>query len=211
VDVAGLAVEFFVIPVEPTLLGSYISRYDGWYARHVYCLCRAALKIVPAVSHSNSHHGNAHSENSTMPKAKSWTNSDFDRTIEQINKLTGEKSALGNHGNNNLSNIRQRSMMLNSSTGEHGIFQDLKQLYSDTATNPPLLPGYVLRSELENLFREAKYTLESVVYLCECWNSEGVLVGSIPFFQRAELGLRAYARLIQVLLSYLSSALRQCL
>ena len=35
------------------------------------------------------------------------------------------------------------------------------------------------------------------VYNCECWSQEGIYF-TVPFFQRAEVGVRAYARSVQV-------------
>jgi len=66
-----------------------------------------------------------------------------------------------------------------------------KRILDDEANSPAL----VYRSEIENYLREAKCRLEVFVYQCECW-SEGIYF-TIPFCQRAELGLKPFTRAYQ--------------
>ncbi len=68
--------------------------------------------------------------------------------------------------------------------------------YGKCIVKPPT-PGLVLRTELQNYFREARSRLEVNIYQCECWGTDGQYY-TIPFFQRAVLGVQAYARAIQV-------------
>jgi len=45
-------------------------------------------------------------------------------------------------------------------------------------------------------FRESKWKLEVNAYHCECWGEDN-FYSTIPFCQRAELGLKPYARFVQ--------------
>eukprot|EP01118_Nematostelium_gracile_P018609 TRINITY_DN8324_c0_g1_i1.p1 TRINITY_DN8324_c0_g1~~TRINITY_DN8324_c0_g1_i1.p1 ORF type:complete len:419 (+),score=77.21 TRINITY_DN8324_c0_g1_i1:47-1303(+) len=78
-------------------------------------------------------------------------------------------------------------------------------IQSDGATLGPIhninmpygvTPWGILWNEAQNFFREARYRLDVWVYHCECWGEDSVYF-SIPFCQRAEIGVRSYARSVQ--------------
>jgi len=163
-----------------------LSRYDGWYGRHVYSLCKGILRTLPCISSqipSNPMERVNPIDNG--PKAKTWTNSEYDKTVEQLNKLNLNAA--------NILSAKQFGLRPKSESGTSGLFQDLKQIYSE---EKPPIPSSILRCEMENLFREAKWKLEVNVYHCECWGEDN-LYFSIPFYQRVELGLKPYTRFIQ--------------
>lgn len=69
-------------------------------------------------------------------------------------------------------------------------------MYEEEGISPT--PGLVLRAELQNYMRDARWKLEVNIYQCESWGVDGTFIATIPFFQRADIGLRAYARHVQV-------------
>jgi len=181
----GLEVQIFLIPVESNMFGLFLSRYDGWYGRHVYSLCKGLLRAVPTIVPPSPTNSIERPTQMDTPKPKSWTNSEFDKSLEQISKMNSSLNSVSS---------KQMSLRLKSESGSPGIFQDLKQLYADEEKPPS--PSWILRSEVENLFREAKWKLEVNAYHCECWGEDSFYY-TIPFFQRAELGWKPYSRYVQ--------------
>lgn len=90
---------------------------------------------------------------------------------------------------------------MGSGDSNSAIFNDIKRLYEEEGISPT--PALVLRSEIQNYCREARWKLEVNIYQCECWGVDGTFIATIPFLQRADIGLRAYARFIQVFITFL--------
>eukprot|EP01114_Cavostelium_apophysatum_P010369 TRINITY_DN2400_c0_g1_i3.p1 TRINITY_DN2400_c0_g1~~TRINITY_DN2400_c0_g1_i3.p1 ORF type:complete len:869 (+),score=260.87 TRINITY_DN2400_c0_g1_i3:249-2855(+) len=177
----GLDLQFFVVPVEQCYFSGFLSKYDGWYGRHVTCLSKCLLKVYPCVmlpqisqSQSSSSLTSALSLEKDKPDFPGDRNSKIDARIGN-----GTKS-------------QRYRVPTEAPTGS--FFQDLRKMYEDE--DRLTTPSLVLRSELQNYFREAKWRLEANVYNCECWAPDGTYF-VVPFFQRAEVGLRAYARSVQ--------------
>eukprot|EP00456_Euglypha_rotunda_P077447 TRINITY_DN7311_c0_g1_i4.p1 TRINITY_DN7311_c0_g1~~TRINITY_DN7311_c0_g1_i4.p1 ORF type:complete len:364 (-),score=53.02 TRINITY_DN7311_c0_g1_i4:22-1113(-) len=45
----GLDVRFYIVPMEPNHVSSYLARYDSWYNRHVYVPFRSKAFILPGI------------------------------------------------------------------------------------------------------------------------------------------------------------------
>jgi hypothetical protein len=63
-------------------------------------------------------------------------------------------------------------------------------------------PSLILRNEVENYFREAKWPLNLNIYRCECYTTDTEAV-TVPFFSRAQIGLLAHVEAFRVCYRYL--------
>jgi len=194
----GLDLQFFVLPADPSDFCKFLSRYDGWYFRHVYCMQKCLLRVLPSSSTlpllSTANPPNVTLERSQTKlapveqKSKSWSNGQMDKSIEEINKMSLASRSV-------TSMPRQRSLRFpTNSTNEETsgtLFQGLAELYGSDETPPT--PSTILRNEMQNYFREALWRLEINTYRCECWDADGNYF-TIPFCQRAEISVRSFTR-----------------
>ena len=215
--------EFFFMPTEACDFGIFLSKLDGWYNRHIYCgiqgllRCLPSIMAPPATSNNsnkdllnnssssnliNSNNNNSSSNLNEMPaKAKSWSNPDVDRTLEQLKVTLANRSntqlptPMINTNNNSGNNIGINRTK--SGEPQVGLYQDLKTIYEldDKFTVPTLL-----RTQMENYFREAKCKMDMYLYQCECYgdiNNSNVPSYSIPFCQRIDLGIKPFTKAFQ--------------
>eukprot|EP01119_Soliformovum_irregulare_P008913 TRINITY_DN2200_c0_g1_i3.p1 TRINITY_DN2200_c0_g1~~TRINITY_DN2200_c0_g1_i3.p1 ORF type:complete len:847 (-),score=229.92 TRINITY_DN2200_c0_g1_i3:85-2625(-) len=172
----GLDIQFYMVPTEFSILGSFFSKYDGWYGRHVACLPRTALKIFPGVSQTTgptveSSRATISGKTQSLPWEKSGA---YDNAVGELTQRLGSSS------------LRMKGP---------GLFNQLSNTLGDD--EKPTTPTSILRCEVENFFREAKWKTDVNIYQCECWESEKDAGIIIPFALRAEIGVRPYARSIQ--------------
>mmetsp|Transcript_21886 Transcript_21886/g.30594 ORF Transcript_21886/g.30594 Transcript_21886/m.30594 type:complete len:867 (+) Transcript_21886:249-2849(+) len=191
----GLEPQFFLIPSEVCGFANFISRYDGWYARHIACLPQSVLRAFPSIALPQLERQNSGSTLNANDKAKTWNSSMVDRTMDELSKL----NLSSNSGRNTVS-LARRQKSLRVST-EHqqvsSVFQAITQMYEEDEFSKPPTPGSVLRSEFENYLREAKWKLEVNMYSCECWDENFSF--SVPFCQRVEIGLKPFNKVSQQL------------
>lgn len=65
----GIEFQFYMIPVEQCYFSSFLSKYDGWYGRHVASLSRCLLKTFPVINVPQT--GSHSSLNSNLERDKS--------------------------------------------------------------------------------------------------------------------------------------------
>lgn len=135
----GIELQFYMIPTETSNFSIFLSRFDSWYGRYIYCTMKCVLKIYPTIVPK----GNINE--SSMTKVKSWTNSELS-TMQELHQNFLLKTHIAS-----FPNSRQRTTHIGVET-----LDDMK--YSHGGLNPT--PSIILRSELENFFREAKRKLE---------------------------------------------------
>lgn len=83
--------------------------------------------------------------------------------------------------------IESLSMLVNNNNNDQSIKSNDK--YFDNEEDLFLSPSYVLRSGIENYFREAKWPVNINIWRCECFTEHSTF--TIPFFSRAQIGLKA--------------------
>jgi len=196
----GLDLQFYLVPVEsPCLFTSFLAKYDCWFGRQVVLSPQCILRILPCASSiGNPLIGGANDSNSNVNDGSirsktvstSFENKAIDESVGKFGTNSTERT--------NAKTFREAS--LNSRFSESMLtFFELSPNDRTLANNP----STVLRSEMESFFREATYRLEINIYQCECWTipEDGNVATTssyfIPWFQRAELGIRAYARFVQ--------------
>ncbi len=76
------------------------------------------------------------------------------------------------------------------------VFDYLKLMYG--APEKGMLPAFVLRTELEQFFRDARYTVPVMIYACECWIDDTPYSNyTVPFLRTVELGIDAFNRFLE--------------
>lgn len=112
----------------------------------------------------------------------------------------GGSGGQGSQGNKMLPQkaptAAQRREAAGASAAKKNVFEYLKLMYG--APERGMLPAFVLRTELEQFFRDARYTVPLAMYSCECWLDDTPYSSyTVPFLRTMELGIDALNRYLE--------------
>jgi hypothetical protein len=169
-----LDVRFFFVPVDNSDLGNWIASLDPWYGRQAIVLPRAIQGLYPSADSNSSGALVASSSASSLAFGSS----------NNASSSSGGSASASSPLMSGANSGRSMSMRLDASLLSQGLV-DLIDEHSKLIS-----PSSILHSELEHLFREARYPLNLNIFRAECVLPDNSTL-TLPFFSRACVGLSA--------------------
>jgi len=161
----GIEIQCFILPGEANDFSAFLSKFDGWYGRHIYFGSLSVIRTYPSMNVVQQ----VNSGTISSPKV------DMDELKSVLNRGVGFSNSL------------------KVKSGIESTSFDMKRMFDEE--EKMISPSILYRNEIENYFRESRWRLEVYIYQCECWSESGYF--TIPFCQKAELGLKAYTKAFQ--------------
>jgi hypothetical protein len=151
---------FYFIPTEASEIASFLSTYDGWFGRHTFVAIQTALRLFPSLGEPRAFHLPSNVDKERLQKLQG----ELDRSIEKLKSMSLHQQQQPQTDNNEPSHSR-------------GEVPELPEQRRKASTNPDPdatvmsapSPGRLIRAELENFFRQAKWKIDINISVCECW------------------------------------------